>query len=108
MSFTNEVELLSKKHVSENMFSGWGLSGFRCIEQQGDFSTPVLVVCYHSANPALKHPLSRDNVKQTLLCMTRPCLVKSWIAFHHINWQPLDMCKGNQLRYPLDRVFQSG
>ena len=81
MSFTNEVELLSKKHVSENMFSGWGLSGLRCIKQQGDFSTPVFLVCYHSANPALKHALSRDNVKQTLLCMTRPCLVKSWIAF---------------------------
>ena len=81
MSFTNEVELLSKKHVSENLFSGWGLSDFRSIKQQGDFSTPILVVCYHRANPALKHPLSRDNVKQTLLCMTRPCLVKSWIAF---------------------------
>ena len=81
MSFTNEVELLSKKRVSENVFTGWGLSGFRSIKQQGDFSTPIFVVCYHRANPALKLPLSRDNVKQTLLCMTRPCLVKSRIAF---------------------------
>ena len=77
MSFTNEVELLSKKHVSENMFSGWGLSGLRCIKQQGDFSTPVFLVCYHSANPP-----------------TRVTTIKIWVI--GVNFSEF-LIKGNEM-----------